>query len=89
MAEKRFKAHEKERSGTSDAHRSEGPEEGVHSDASGHYQPEMDEMRCILYAHGGRTLLPQKKNQLHLLTYHVSMQAGTTLEAWIKRGGFE
>ncbi|CAL1711368.1 unnamed protein product [Somion occarium] len=53
MAEKRFKAHEKERSGTSDAHRSEGPEEGVHSDASGHYQPEMDEMRCILYAHGG------------------------------------
>ncbi|KAK7691766.1 hypothetical protein QCA50_005167 [Cerrena zonata] len=52
-AEKRFKAHERQRSSTSDSQRSPPPEQGVHSDASAHYQPEMDEMRCILYAHGG------------------------------------
>ena len=29
-------------------------EGGVSPDASPNYQPEMDEMRCILYAHGGK-----------------------------------
>ncbi|GJE91355.1 alpha/beta hydrolase [Phanerochaete sordida] len=32
---------------------SQPSQNGVPADSSPHYQPEMDEMRCILYAHGG------------------------------------
>ncbi|KAI0079263.1 alpha/beta-hydrolase [Panus rudis PR-1116 ss-1] len=52
-AEKKFKAHERERNNTGDSRGSESRETGVDPNASADYQPEMDEMRCILYAHGG------------------------------------
>lgn len=57
-AEKRFKAHERQRTSTGDSQRSPSTssEQGVNSNADAHYQPEMDEMRCILYAHGGKPL---------------------------------
>ena len=59
QAEKRYKAQE-ERASTMNSARSshdipsaDQSKPGVPADASGHYQPEMDEMRCILYIHGG------------------------------------
>ncbi|TCD60789.1 hypothetical protein EIP91_009518 [Steccherinum ochraceum] len=56
QAEKRYRAWE-EKASAADSSRDESSTEqakpGVPADASAHYQPEMDEMRCILYVHGG------------------------------------
>lgn len=62
-AKRRHKmAQEKERCDSAEHNRasSSAPDDaqqqaGVASDASSHYQPEMDEMRCILFAHGGES----------------------------------
>lgn len=70
-AEKRFRAHERQRSSTSDSQRTSSLEGGVHPDASGDYQPEMDEMRCILYAHGGNPSLGSIPNANTVLICHV------------------
>ena len=61
-AKRRHKAREKGRPSTSDGPKSQPSMDpsgggGVRQDASENYQPEMDEMRCILYAHGGWSLV--------------------------------
>ncbi|THH33032.1 hypothetical protein EUX98_g1144 [Antrodiella citrinella] len=51
-AEKRHKAHERATS-QDDEPQTKESKPGVPPDAPDVYQPEMDEMRCILYVHGG------------------------------------
>ena len=46
------------------------------------YQPEMDQMRCILYAHGGTYPMHVVQNQV---TTHYA-QGDTTLAVSTKRG---
>jgi hypothetical protein len=48
---------------------------------SGAYHPEMDEMRCVLYAHGGMNLLSS-----FFIILKVKIKAAITLEVWTKRG---
>jgi hypothetical protein len=47
---------------------------------SAEYQPEMDEMRCILYAHGGTPTLSQDDCRLS------TSQAAITLVVWTRSG---
>ncbi|PSR74944.1 hypothetical protein PHLCEN_2v9433 [Hermanssonia centrifuga] len=60
-AKRRHQAHEKERAGTNEQHKdgssTDSPQAGASEDGPPRYQPEMDEMRCILFAHGGRCLM--------------------------------
>ncbi len=42
----------------------------------------MDQMRCILYFHGGEKL----PDSSFVLNFDWSCQVATTLAAWIKRG---
>lgn len=57
-AKKRYKMQEKVRSSVGgdsrkSSSRADSPQPGVQEDTVPCYQPEMDEMRCILYTHGG------------------------------------
>ena len=59
--ERKYKAHEKERSSMTDSRKdsmsTDGSQSGVGEGPSTTYDQSMDEMRCILYAHGGKPVL--------------------------------
>ena len=58
--ERKYKAHEKERSSLNESRKDSVSSEGSHDTGEGPsttYDESMDEMRCILYAHGGKSFV--------------------------------
>jgi hypothetical protein len=53
---------------------------GVDTDDANAYLPEMDEMRCLLWAHGGSF------HVAFLLPFYVNFKVGIISGAWIRRG---
>lgn len=53
---------------------------GIDTDNANAYLPEMDEMTCLLWAHGGSF------HVAFLLPFYVNFKVGTISGAWIRRG---
>ena len=53
---------------------------GIDTDDANAYPPEMDEMRCLLWAHGGSF------HVAFLLPFYVNFKVGIISGAWIRRG---
>lgn len=72
-------AQEKGRPNSNDDNRQGSNAESAQEDAPPHYHPEMDEMRCILYTHGGEYLYMYRQRVVHIF-----MKAVTTLAVLTK-----